>query len=213
MSKLEDLYEGKKRLERAGYKLTAEMLQDMDQLEEQLIIDEILPTLSKDLEPRLAKIQRELVLVVEYKPGEPIRVALSRKTNIAEMIEAKRLEIDPQVEHKEYGKQENATKQKAPKTGIRVTRRDGSVLQEKTAALTFATAIKEAGLLTVRQLGIKLCKVPLVSTTRDKKYGSHQTEMEPGLFVITHSNTKEKKKRLDEISDALGLGWTVKIID
>lgn len=212
MSKLEDLYEGKKRLERAGYKLTAEMLQDMDQLEEQLIIDEILPTLSKDLEPSLAKIQRELVLVVEYKPGEPIRVALSRKTNIAEMIEAKRLEIDPQVEHKEYGKHVGG-KHNAPKTGIRVTRRDGSVLQEKTAALTFATAIKEAGLLTVRQLGYKSRKVPLVSTTLDEKYGSRQLEMEPGLFVITHSNTKEKKKWLDKISDALGLGWTVKIID
>ena len=60
MSKLEDLYEGKKRLERAGYKLTTEQLKDLDELEEQLIRTEVLPTLSKDIEPRLSKIQRDL---------------------------------------------------------------------------------------------------------------------------------------------------------
>ena len=62
MSKLEDLYEGKKRLERAGYKLTTEQLKDLDELEEQLIISEVLPTLCKDIEPRLSKIERDLVL-------------------------------------------------------------------------------------------------------------------------------------------------------
>lgn len=50
----------------------------------------------------MSQIQRELVLVVEYKSGEPISVALSRKSNIAELLEAKRLEPDPQVEHKEF---------------------------------------------------------------------------------------------------------------
>ncbi len=32
MSKLEDLYEGKKRFERIGYKLTPKQLQDLDEL-------------------------------------------------------------------------------------------------------------------------------------------------------------------------------------
>jgi len=213
MSKLEDLYEGKKRLERAGYKLTSDMLEDMDRLEEQLIKDEVLPTLSKDIEPRLAKIQRELVLVVEYKPGEPIRVALSRKTNIPELLEAKRLEIDPEVEHRVYGQRGKQSEKRAPNTGLCVYRRDGSILQEKSAALTFAKAIKEAGLLRVRELELKICKIPLVSTTRDKKYGDRQIEMEPGLLVITHSDNKTKKNRLERINDALHLGWKVEIIE
>ena len=182
------------------------MLEDMDRLEEQLIKDEVLPTLSKDIEPRLAKIQRELVLVVEYKPGEPIRVALSRKTNIPELLEAKRLEIDPEVEHRVYGQRGKQSEKRAPNTGLCVYRRDGSILQEKTAALTFAKAIKEAGLLQVRELGLKICKIPLVSTTR-------QIEMEPGLLVITHSDNKTKKNRLERISDALHLGWKVEIIE
>lgn len=212
MSKLEDLYEGIKRLERAGYKLTKDNLEEMDQLEEQLIKDEVLPTLSKDIEPRLAKIQRELVLVVEYKPGEPIRVALSRKTNIPELLKAKRLEIDPQVEHRKYGQRSKQSK-RAPKTGLYIVRSNGTILQEKNAARTFVAAIKEAGVLKVRELGLKFCKVPIVSTTRDKKYGNRQVEVEPGLYVMTHSSNKDKKKRLKSINDALRLGWKVEIIE
>ena len=97
MTKLETLYASIKGLEKVGLTLTDEMLKKADELEEQLIKTEVLPTLSKDIEPRLSQIQRELVLVVEYKPGEPISVALSRKSNIAELLEAKRLEPDPQV--------------------------------------------------------------------------------------------------------------------
>ena len=212
MSKLEDLYEGKKRLERAGYKLTPEQLQDLDGLEEQLIKSEVLPTLSKDIEPRLSKIQRELVLVVEYNPGEPISVALSRKKNITELLEAKRLEIDPQVEHKE-GRQRKLRKSNiAPRTGLCIYRKDGGILQERDAATTFTAAIVEAGVRRVRALGIKFCRINIVSTTKDKKYASTQREVEPGLFVLTHSSTKDKKKILEKINSALHMGWVIEIV-
>lgn len=56
------------------------------------------------------------------------------------------------------------------------------------------------------------CKVPLVSTTKDKKYGHAQVEVEPGLYVIRHSNNKMKKDFLETISKKLGLGWTVELI-
>jgi hypothetical protein len=60
MSKLEDLYEGKKRFERIGYKLTPKQLQDLDELEETFILSEVLPAISKDIEPRLSTIQARL---------------------------------------------------------------------------------------------------------------------------------------------------------
>lgn len=213
MSKLEDLYEGKKRLERAGYKLTKEMLQDIDQLEEQLIKTEVLPTLSKDIEPRLSKIQRDLVLVVEYHPGKPISVALSRKKNIAQLIDAKLLEPDPIAAHIETGPQKKTRTVMSPNTGLCVTLPNGHVIMELVAADTFANAIKEAGLMNVRNLNIYFCRINIVSTTRDHKYGSSQREMSPGLFVLTHSSTKMKKKILDKISARLNLGWKVEIIE
>lgn len=213
MTKLENLYIGIKKLEEAGLQLTPEQLKLADELEEQLIRSEVLPAISKDIEPRLAPIQRELVLVVEYKPGEPISVALSRKRNITEILNAKRLEIDPQVNHKQFGPRKRTGTTKAPSKGLCVYRKDGSILQESNAASTFAKAIKEAGLLLVRELNLRLCGINLVSTSIDNKYGGAQREMQPGLYVITHCNTNEKQRKLQQISKALGLGWKVEIID
>ena len=61
------------------------------ELEEGIIKEEILPALGYDIAPRLEHIKRDLVLVVEYHPGEPISVALSRKTKISEIMGAKTL--------------------------------------------------------------------------------------------------------------------------
>ena len=70
-----------------GVKLPKSVLQQVEELEEGIIKEEILPALSSDIAPRLNPIQRDLVL--EYHPGEPISVALSRKTKISEMTGAK----------------------------------------------------------------------------------------------------------------------------
>ena len=61
------------------------------ELEEGIIKEEILPALGNDIAPRLEPIKHDLVLVVEYHPGEPISVALSRKTKISEIMGAKTL--------------------------------------------------------------------------------------------------------------------------
>ena len=37
-----------------------------------------------------------MVLVVEYHPGEPVSVALSRKTKISEIVDAKPIVANPQ---------------------------------------------------------------------------------------------------------------------
>lgn len=212
MTKLEKLYAGIKNLQDLGLPLNQETLKAADDLEEQLIKEEILPAMSKDIEPLLSKIRRELVLVVEYKPGTPISVALSRKTNISEIIEAKKLEIDPEVAHREGGHCKPQTDERAANTGLIIHTKDGRVIKEKDAASTFTEAIMQAGVLRVRQLGLKSCGINIVSTTKDKKYGNAQREVQPGLYVLTHSNTKEKKKWLDKISAALNLGWDVEIV-
>ena len=100
----------------------------------------------------------------------------------------------------------------APATGLRIRLKDGEVIQEKDAATTFTTAIIRAGLLPVRDLGLKFCGINIVSTTIDSKYGRAQREAAPGLYVLTHSSTKDKKKLLDKISSLLKLGWKVEIV-
>lgn len=53
----------------------------------------MLPALSQDIAPRLNPIKRDLVLVVEYHPGQPIIVALSRKVKIRDFVGAKALTL------------------------------------------------------------------------------------------------------------------------
>ena len=66
MTKLEKLYASIKGLQDLGLPLNEETLRAADDLEESIIKNEILPTLSQDIGPRLSQIQRDLVLVVEY---------------------------------------------------------------------------------------------------------------------------------------------------
>ena len=134
MTKLEKLYSIIENSRDVGVKLPKGVLQQVEELEEGIIKEEILPAFSSDIAPRLNPIQRDLVLVVEYHPGEPISVALSRKTKISEMTGAKVLtprsstpvksEEEPEEvkPHEPTKHIENVTK------GMKVTFPDGTVI-------------------------------------------------------------------------------------
>ena len=212
MSRLGDLYKAMETLRKEGLSLNEDLERQVSELEENIIKKEILPIVTETIERALKQVERELVLVVDYHPGMPISVSLSRKTNITELIEAKRLEADPEVDHKEFGPRKNKRTQIAPKTGLCIRRKDGTILQEHNAATTFTSAIMEAGLIRVRQLDVRFCGINIVSTTKDKKYGHAQREVAPGLYVLTHSSTKDKSRILSKINKALNLGWKIEII-
>ena len=72
MTKLEKLYSIIENSRDVGVKLPKDVIRQVEELEENIIKDEILPALSSDIAPRLEPIKRDLVLVVEYHPGEPI---------------------------------------------------------------------------------------------------------------------------------------------
>ena len=212
MSRLSDLYKAMETLRKEGLSLNEDLERQVSELEEDIIKKEILPVVTETIEPALKQVQRDLVLVVDYHPGMPISVSLSRKTNITQLIDAKKLEADPEVEHKEFGPRKSRSSKIAPKTGLCIYRKDGTILQEHDAATTFTSAIVEAGLVRVRELGLKFCRVNIVATTKDKKYAHTQREAAPGLYVLTHSSTKDKKKMLDKINSALKMGWEIEIV-
>jgi len=209
MSRLSDLYKAMETLRREGLSLNEDLERQVSELEENIIKKEILPVVTQTIEPALKQVQRELVLVVEYHPDEPISVSLSRKANIAELIDAKLLEQDPQVEHRDGTKRSKPVERVNAKTILRVTFADGTVIEDKKAKITFAKAIQKIGLMRVRNLGIAFCGVPIVSNTLDKKYGRAQIPVEGGLYVMTHSSTRDKKKQLNKIVKELGINLVV----
>ena len=211
MSRLSDLYKEMETLRKEGVS-TEDLEQKVGSLEEDIIKKEILPVVTQTIEPALKQVQRELVLVVNYHPGEPISVSLSRKANIAELIDAKLLEQDPQVEHRDGTKRRNPVEHINEKSVLRVTFPDGTVIEDKKAKMTFTKTIQKLGLMRVRNLGIAFCGVPIVSNTLDKKYGKTQVPVEGGLYVMTHSSTHDKKKMLDKIAIRLGIKLIVEEI-
>ena len=161
MATLKELYTTLKSLRDMNLPVDDKLLKAADNLEEKIIKEEILPALSQNIEPQLSEIQRDLVLVVEYHPGEPLSVALSRKTKISEIIDAKTLTPKSSTPVSSTEKQipiephdptkhvENATK------GLKVTFPDGTVIWHKQAIDTFISTLRKIGLNRVAEMGIK----------------------------------------------------------
>lgn len=212
MSKLQKLYSIIDNSRELGLELGEDVLRQTAELEERIIKKEILPVVSGQIEPTLQQIKRNLVLVVDYVPGEPLKVKLSRRAKLENIADLVDLTPDPQAQHSTR----NSTKKtisRAKASKLIVHLPDGKVIQEDTAAQTLVEAVRRADPLKVRTLGIVCCRVPLVSTTKDSKYGDTQVDVGNGLYVITHSNNKMKKGYMETISNAFNLGWRVEIIE
>lgn len=209
MTKLEKLYSTIQNLKELGLELGDDLLKQTNELEQEIIKKEILPVISEKIEPIIGQIQRELVLVVDYVPNEPLSVRLSRKRYFSAEMETIEIVPDPQVEHNIGTIKRNATK-KSFKTNLRVTFPDGKVLENRFAYETLYEVVKLAGTEKVRALGIIQCGVPLVSNTLDNFY--NQKEIGKGLYLITHSSTVQKRQQLERISEALKLGLKVEIV-
>lgn len=213
MSRLGELYITMENLRKLNLPIDERLKQEAAKLEEDLIRTEILPTLTEKIEPALAQVQRELVLVVDYIPGTPLKVSLSRKRKLlANLDDVVEIKPDPEVPHRSYGSRNVGKGEIAPKTGLRVTLPDGRVIAHPKASDTFIDTLLAIGIDRVRPLGVKFCKIPIISNTRDKKYGHAQHDVGNGWMILTHSSTADKKKMLDKIAKALNLNMKVEII-
>lgn len=99
---------------------------------------------------------------------------------------------------------------------LKVTRRDGTILKTDTDGATFILAILEAGITRVYDLKLPAYGRYLIND----KYDAGKTTLaavqyyEPitGLYIQQHFVPERRKQYLEQISDALGLGWTVELI-
>ena len=213
MSRLSDLYQAIDVLRKEGLSLSEELERQIAEAEEEVIKNEILPIITETIASSLQQVQRELVLMVNYVPGEPVTVHISRQHNFTQtVVDAKEVTPpDPEVQHKVLGpKKTKGTK--APATRLRVTFGDGTVIEEPKAAETFQKFVMKVGVDKVRSVGIIRNKIPLVSNTLDSKYQSQQREVADGWYLVTCTTTPSKKKDMEKIASALGLNVKVEEI-
>lgn len=212
MSTLSELYITMENLRKLNLPVDERLKQEVAKLEENLIRTEILPTLTEKIEPALAQVQRELVLVVDNVPGIPLKVSLSRKRNIADVLpDAVEIKPDPVVEHteKKNGGKKVVTN---PRTRLRITMPDGFIIEERTAWESLHKFVLKVGIDKVRAVGLIANKIPLVSNTVDKKYQTAQKPLGNGWLLMTCSDTATKRKQILAIAEAVGLKVNVEII-
>lgn len=212
MATLKELYTTLKSLRDMNLPVDDKLLKAADNLEEKIIKEEILPALSQNIEPQLNEIQRDLVLVVEYHPGEPLSVALSRKTKISEIIDAKTL--TPKV-----GKPVKGTEKPAPvepheptkrvtnhTKGLKVVFPDGTVVCRKTAIDTEMEVLRIIGFEAAASVGRMRAGWPLIGKKKrpveNGKIWQHEAD---GWYIYSNTSNKEKKEDLQAISDVLRL--------
>ena len=224
MSKLEELYETREKLQSLRIAPNADLERQLAELEEEIIRNEIVPIITDKVEPVLKQVRREVVLVVEHNPGNGVQVHLSRKRNVANVISdavtISSVQLNNVVrEHKEGISRPRTTGMK-PATKLRVTfMDDGEVISESIAADTLKKAILKFGVERVAQLCIapydsilQLNRVNLVTKKRDEQYANRQHEIGGGWLVFTGSNTPSKKRQIEAIAKALSIKVKVEIV-
>lgn len=219
MATLKELYTTLRSLRDMNLPVDEKLLKAADSLEEKIIKEEILPSLSQNIEPLLSEIQRDLVLVVEYHPGEPISVALSRKAKISEIVDAKQLTPQPErvslpissklpaivaEPHEPTKRVVNVTK------GLRVTFPDGTVVWHKQAIETFVDALRKIGLERIPMVGIEHGGYNLVDKrkrpTEAGRVWQHECD---GWYVYSNISNSTKRDDLQKISDFFHLGLKI----
>ncbi len=211
MTKLQKLYSTIQNLKELGLELGDDLLKQTSELEQEIIKNEILPVVSEKIEPIISQIQRELVLVVDYVPNEPLSVRISRKRNFTDQMETIEIVPDPQVEHN-VGTIKRKVSGRAQNTNLRVKFPDGTVIENRFALDTLKQVVQRAGVDKVRELGIIQCGVPLISNTLDNAYSSSQKDIAKGWYLMTLSSTATKKQQIEKISDALNLNLKVEVL-
>ena len=220
MSKIQDYYDF---IDKFKGDLKPRLQTELEQLEDSLIAEEILPAISESVTPVLDILRRHLTLVVDYDPQAGIIVKTTRGEVVVKENTAKKYEIPKThkvvkvaealpVEENEDEPQKSKKIKRSPKTGLCVWLPNGDFIQAKKANLTMAEAVKWAGVETVASLGFPHDGDYLVSKKEHPKYAGEQQSLPNGYLLNTHSSTKTKKQQLEKISIALNLGWKVEIV-
>lgn len=220
MSKIQDYYDF---IDKFKGDLKPRLQTELEQLEDSLIAEEILPAISESVAPVLDILRRHLTLVVDYDPQAGIIVKTTRGEVVVKENTAKKYEIPKThkvvkvaeaqpVEENEDEPQKSKKIKRSPKTGLCVWLPNGDFIQAKKANLTMAEAVKWAGVETVASLGFPHDGDYLVSKKEHPKYAGEQQSLPNGYLLNTHSSTKTKKQQLEKISIALNLGWKVEIV-
>lgn len=208
MSKLSKLYEAQKTLKENGLTFNEEQESQLRSLEEEIIQNEILPVLTEKIKPALSQVQRELVLVVDYVPGEDLKVHLSRKRNITEIL-GDAIEISP----KRTVVRTATDIVRSKSFGFTVRFSDGFVVSNPQAKKTLIEALQHMSLSRVsKYTGRTFANFPLVGKRKRVTEDGYKWQEEvDGWWVYVNMNNDTKMFVLQQVAKFLCIAITIEV--
>lgn len=210
MATLSELYITMENLRKLNLPIDERLKQEAAKLEENLIRTEILPTLTEKIEPALSQVQRELVLVVDYIPKQPLKVSLSRKRNISEVL-PDIIEISPLRPHVVTATDIKRSSSK----GFTVKFSDGMVITKPTAKDTMIQALRHMGFDRVSKFSERnFAGFPLVGHRQrvTEESNAKWQEKVDGWWVYVNMSNITKINMINRVANFLGINLHI-IVD
>ena len=195
MEKLDKAYEALDMLKALGLPVSGEQLRAISTMERQYLHEEVIPQVTKEMEPLVEQMQNKFKLEVIYSQHNGLEIQVVDKKPIQETL-------FPSVS-------KSAKRQK--KYIIRVVYPEGRAFCSNMVWETLVDVVKYAGAERVRALGIYLIGDNLVSPNLNpnEKYRIGQKDVGNGLYVCTYSSTDTKYEEIRRINKELGLGLRI----
>ena len=198
MDKLDKAYEAVEMLKALGLPVSTEQTRAISQMEREYLRDEVIPRVSKEMEPLVEQMQNRFLLDVNYSRDSGLDIQLVDRKPTQQSL------------FNDEPKPTKTTKGQA-KFLIRVVYPDGHAFCSKVVWETLADVIKYAGIERVRSLGIMMFGDNFVTKklNANEQYRNSQKELGDGYYVTTCSPSYMKYDQIKRINKELQLGLRI----
>lgn len=195
MENLDKAYKAMAMLKELGLPVSAEQVKAIAVMESQYLRDEVIPQVTKEMEPLVEQLQNKFKLELTYSQEDGLDIQVVEKKPVQESL---------------FNATTNSSKRQR-KYIIRVVFPDNRVSCSKMVWETLVEVVRYAGAENVMKLNIIIMGDNLVSTelNPNERYRVGQKEVEPGLYVCTYSSTDTKYEQIRKINRYLGLGLKI----
>lgn len=195
MENLDKAYKAMAMLKELGLPVSSEQIKAIAMMESQYLRDEVIPQVTKEMEPLVEQLQNKFKLELTYSQEDGLDIQVVDKKPVQESL---------------FNTTTNSPKRQR-KYIIRVVFPDNRVSCSKMVWETLVEVVRYAGAENVMKLNIIIMGDNLVSTelNPNERYRVGQKEVEPGLYVCTYSSTDTKYDQIRKINRDLGLGLKI----
>ncbi len=196
MDKLDQAYEAVEMLKALGLPVSNEQVRAIAMMERQYLREEVIPKVTKEMEPLVEMMHNKFRLEVTYNHESGLDIQVVDKKPVQESL---------------FPSMTSKISKKEKKWIIRVVYPDGHAFCSKIVWETLADVVKYAGIERVRNIGIMMFGENFVSQNPhpDERYRKAQKEVGEGYSIMTCSPTYMKYDQIKRINHDLNLGLRI----